>query len=161
MGKQSDITGASELLGLLGPFVDRVAQLLGEDASSAEELQPPVRKREIPEGEAAAIFDRIYRARRAREKVMGRELFADAAWDILLDLAVQEALGKSVSISSICIAAHVPTTTALRYVTEMEKKGLLERRADSMDARRKFIALTDRARAKLKQLAIELEKLGL
>jgi hypothetical protein len=58
----------------------------------------------------------IIKKRRLRERFFGAELFADPAWDILLDLKAAGLEGQNVSVSSLCIAAAVPPTTALRWV---------------------------------------------
>lgn len=83
--------------------------------------------------------------RRLRERFFSPELFADPAWDILLDLAAARLERRSVSVSSLCIAAAVPPTTALRWIRLMTDQQLLERRADSLDARRMFVDLSDAA----------------
>ncbi|MGL6043079.1 MAG: winged helix DNA-binding protein, partial [Sandaracinobacteroides sp.] len=49
-----------------------------------------------------------------------------------------------VSVSSLCIAASVPTTTALRTINQMVDTGLLARASDPNDARRSFIGLANR-----------------
>lgn len=81
------------------------------------------------------------KARRLRERFFDPGLFADPAWDILLDLAAARLEGREVSVSSLCIAAAVPTTTALRWIKAMVDRGLLERAPDPDDARRAFIRL--------------------
>lgn len=83
--------------------------------------------------------------RRLRERFFSPELFADPAWDILLDLAASRLEHRSVSVSSLCIAAAVPPTTALRWIRLMTEQQLLERRADPADARRMFVDLSDGA----------------
>ncbi|WP_331851751.1 winged helix DNA-binding protein [Altererythrobacter sp. B11] len=52
---------------------------------------------------------------------------------------------KRVSVSSLCLASGVPTTTALRWINEMVAAGWLEREQDEQDRRRAFISLSDRA----------------
>src|SRR3546814_19974187 len=52
---------------------------------------------------------------------------------------------KRVSVSSLCIAAAVPATTALRWIKSMTDEGLFVRRADNNDGRRIFIELSDKA----------------
>lgn len=84
-------------------------------------------------------------ARRRREATFGRELFADPCWDIMLDLFASQAEGKRVSVSSACIAANVPATTALRWLTRLEEVGLVKRASDPRDGRRAFIVLSDPA----------------
>ncbi len=85
--------------------------------------------------------------RRLRDRYFPSDLFADPAWDILLDLTASRLEKKPVSVSSLCIAAAVPPTTALRWVRMMTDQGLLERRADPADARRMFVDLSDAAYA--------------
>ncbi len=53
------------------------------------------------------------------------------------------------SVSSLCIAAAVPPTTALRWITAMTESGMLVRRQDPDDARRVFIELSNETNAKL------------
>ncbi len=84
----------------------------------------------------------LIRHRRDRMRFFPPELFADPAWDILLDLAAARLEGSSVPISSLCIAANVPTTTALRWIATMVDIGLLARRADPLDRRRIYVDLT-------------------
>lgn len=99
--------------------------------------------------DASAIRDMI-RARRLREELFGSGLFADPAWDILLDLSAARIEGRSVAVSSLCIAAAVPATTALRWIKQLTEAGLLRRVADPDDGRRVFIELTDRAATAMK-----------
>ncbi|MFC4291114.1 hypothetical protein ACFOWX_01665 [Sphingorhabdus arenilitoris] len=102
--------------------------------AAADETASPVK---------ASYIREIIRYRRRRDAYFDSELFADPAWDILLDLLVARIEGKSVSVSSLCIAAAVPATTALRWITGMTETGLLLRRMDPKDARRVFIELSD------------------
>lgn len=81
--------------------------------------------------------------RRLCERFFNNDLFADPAWDILLDLTVTRLEQKDVAVSSLCIAACVPTTTALRWIKVLMDAGLLERRVDPDDGRRNYIQLTD------------------
>jgi hypothetical protein len=87
----------------------------------------------------------LIRQRRAREQYFPAELFADPAWDMLLDLYAARLEGQVVSVSSLCIAAAVPATTALRWIKTLTDSGLFLREADARDGRRIFIAMSDRA----------------
>jgi DNA-binding MarR family transcriptional regulator len=98
--------------------------------------------------DARALRD-IIRARRLRDRFFDRDLFADPAWDILLDLKAAGIEGRRVSVSSLCIAAAVPPTTALRWITAMTESGMLIREQDPDDARRVFILLSDETSAKI------------
>lgn len=69
-----------------------------------------------------------------------------ACWWMVLDLFKSMVEGKSVSISSACIASDVPPTTALRYVAMLEEWGWTTRESDSFDKRRAFLKLTMKGR---------------
>ena len=100
------------------------------------------------DGEKKAIPERLVRAiqaaRRRRDALFTPELFADPAWDMLLELYALHLEQKRVSVSSLCIAAYVPPTTALRWVAKLEEEGLAERTEDSTDGRRTWIELSGR-----------------
>jgi DNA-binding MarR family transcriptional regulator len=99
---------------------------------------PPVAAREVR---------RLIRLRRTRDQFFEPELFADPAWDMLLDLYAARLEHNRVSVSSLCIAAAVPATTALRWIKALTTAGVFERRADPHDGRRIFVALSDSAAA--------------
>ena len=84
-------------------------------------------------------------ARRKRAEFFPANLFADPAWDMILDLMVARLEDKEVSISSLCIASAVPATTALRWVKALTDGGFIKRIPDKNDARRIYVALTDEA----------------
>ena len=84
----------------------------------------------------------VIRARRLRARFFAEDLFADPAWDMLLDLLQAEISHLRVPVSSLCIAAAVPATTALRWLKTMVARGLLVRRADPHDGRRVFVELS-------------------
>ncbi len=73
----------------------------------------------------------------------------DPDWAILLDLLVQASAGRSVCIRSACIASGAPTTTALRHVTGLIRRGTLIRCPDPKDARRTFVRLSPAAQVRL------------
>jgi hypothetical protein len=88
---------------------------------------------------------KIIRLRRLRDRFFDPALFADPAWDMLLDLLAARIEHGRVAVSSLCIAAAVPPTTALRWIKAMTDHALFERCADPEDGRRIFIQLSDKA----------------
>lgn len=96
-----------------------------------------------PDGLRPAQVREIIRARRMRTDFLPGDLFADPAWDMLLDLLAARLEGDRVSVSSLCIASAVPPTTALRWIRTLSEQGLVERHADPLDGRRIFIQLAD------------------
>jgi hypothetical protein len=91
------------------------------------------------------LIRRIIRQRQLRARFFDADLFADPAWDMLLDLTAARVEHTRVSITSLCIASGVPPTTALRWISQMIEAGLFERMEDEADRRRAFITLTDKA----------------
>lgn len=87
----------------------------------------------------------VIRARRQRTRYFDADLFADPAWDILLDLYTAELAQRRLTVSSLCIAAAVPATTALRWIGTLENRGLLRRQNDPLDGRRVYVSLTNDA----------------
>lgn len=120
-----------------------LAAVVDDLRSQLDDLAQQVAK---PAHSVSARFVRsILEARRRRNKFFDSELFADPGWDILLELYAMELAQERVSVSKLCLAAGVPASTALRWITKMEKDGLLKRREDPLDGRRVWIALSDEA----------------
>ncbi|MBT0670867.1 MarR family transcriptional regulator [Novosphingobium profundi] len=92
---------------------------------------------------SATLVRRIIRQRQARSRFFEGDLFADPAWDMLLDLTAARMEGQRVSVTSLCIASGVPPTTALRWIGQMVEAGLFVRICDDSDRRRAFIAPAD------------------
>jgi DNA-binding MarR family transcriptional regulator len=90
---------------------------------------------------SAETVRNVIRARRLRGRFFSEELFADPAWDMLLDLLQAEIAQLRVPVSSLCIAASVPATTALRWLKTLVSQGLFVRRPDPHDGRRVYVEL--------------------
>ena len=121
----------------LGREVERIATALA--ALAASEREDAEGGREVSVAQVRALI----KARRARDRYFSAELFSDPAWDMMLDLTAARLEGRSVSVSSLCIAAAVPTTTALRWIRNLCDSGIFERRLDPCDARRALVQLSE------------------
>jgi hypothetical protein len=137
----------AERLRQLSDEVSRIAATLARlstvPASSHGELRKPVED-DVPDVPVEAVRS-VIRARRLRNRYFAEDLFADPAWDMLLDLLQAEIAQLRVPVSSLCIAAAVPATTALRWLKSMTEKGIFVRRADPHDGRRVFVELSSEA----------------
>jgi len=119
-------------LNALADSLSETAQRLREAAVAPPEGRPSV-----------AVFARQMLAARGRlSQFVDSDLFADPARDILLDLFVAGEEGRRISISSCCIAAAVPPTTALRWIGMLKKRNLVQETVDPADGRRKWLSLT-------------------
>ena len=147
-GELRDLAGE---IARLGSLVQRL-----ESAARGERGEPMPARTESPveeirelwsvPSEARRLIDilrRTMRARTTRAEYFPPDLFSDPAWDMLLDLALARLTGKRVSVSSLCLAAGVPATTALRRLDDLCAADMTTRLPDATDGRRKFVELTD------------------
>lgn len=77
--------------------------------------------------ETAEILTRIIRARRRREELLSPELFADPAWDILLQLYVGRLTGAAVQAAELALPSSVPESTLGRWIGKLEEDGWIRR----------------------------------
>lgn len=99
---------------------------------------------ESPDGSLTSARVRaILRARRLRRDYLGDGLFADPAWDMLLDLLAARLEGKGVTVSSLCVASGTPPTTGLRWLGVLEDRGLVVREPSQDDGRKVFVRLSE------------------
>lgn len=110
---------------------------------------------------SAADIRQVIRARRLRDRHFGPGLFEDPGWDMMLDLYAAHLEHAQVSVSSLCIAAAVAPTTALRWISRMTAAGLFAREPDPFDRRRAFVSLTERGLEGMNRYAAAARALGL
>lgn len=132
---------AAEQLHHLSAEVGRIASKLAQMSMSSSATAPSVAASGAS-APSAKLVREIIRARRMRAQFFPEELFADPAWDMLLDLFQAELAQLRVSVSSLCIAAAVPPTTGLRWLSSLVRRGMLVRHADPFDGRRIFVELS-------------------
>lgn len=114
----------AESLATVGPSAGSAGASSGLPASAPEALRQVIKRR------------------RAREVCFPSALFADPAWDILLDLTVARIERQDLSVTDVCVAAAVPQTTALRWIGTLEREGLIDRVPDPRDSRRVIVRLS-------------------
>lgn len=127
-------------------LLSRQADLLREQLGSALRIidqikgSPDVRApdQQVDEREVRSLL----KLRRNRDLFFDSDLFADPAWDILLELYAASLGQYRVSVTSLCCGAAVPATTALRWIALLEARGLIIRRSDPIDGRRTFLMLS-------------------
>ena len=93
----------------------------------------------------------LQRARARRGEFMNPRLFADPAWDMLIELYACELAQRRTTVTDLTVASGVPQTTALRWISALQKDGLVVRRNDPLDGRRIFISLTEKGSNALRQ----------
>jgi hypothetical protein len=155
---ERDAGRAAKRLHKLSSEVARIAQVLAglaDEAATAPSLSVSTGLTDYrPPPDAAGIvavtakdIRTMIRFRRQRDSVFGEGMFGDPVWDMMLDLAASRLEGAQVAVSSLCIAAAVPPTTALRWIAGLTEAGTIVRMPDANDRRRVFLELSDAAAA--------------
>lgn len=144
MGAPETAVDLSLVVERLNELTERLETAVPAALTGAPQLYP----NEIPQ----KMMEAIYAGRRLRSSIFGADadLFGEPAWDMLLDAAIMEGRGKRVSVTSACLGADAPPTTALRYLTALESRDLLERETDPLDNRRRYVRLTAKGKRLLK-----------
>jgi hypothetical protein len=147
----------AERLRQLSDEVSRIAATLARLSTvppvPEAQLRKPVEE-DVPDVPVETVRS-VIRARRLRGRYFPEDMFADPAWDMLLDLLQAEIAQLRVPVSSLCIAAAVPATTALRWLKNMTDQGLFVRRADPHDGRRVFVELAPEANLAMRRYFAE------
>jgi DNA-binding MarR family transcriptional regulator len=102
----------------------------------------------------------LYRERLRRDAFFAAGLFGEPAWDILLDLFAAAKANELRSIKSACLSSNVPEATALRYIEQLAAHGLVERKPDRTDKRRKYLALTPLGERKMRDYLASMPPIG-
>lgn len=98
----------------------------------------------------ARVAESILRQRRRRNEYFRASLFAEPAWDMLLELYVRDSSGASATAAQLLMATVTPTSTATRWLALLEDDGWIIRRAHPFQAGTDFVELTDKAREAMK-----------
>jgi DNA-binding MarR family transcriptional regulator len=138
---------------------DEVSRIAGTLASLTGP-QRPVCADEVSPVTADEIRS-IIRARRLRQQYFPRDLFADPAWDMLLELFRADLVQQQISVTSLCLASAVPPTTALRWLSTLVERQIFDRERDRRDGRRIFVGLTPEAREAMHQYFRRVKDIGL
>lgn len=97
----------------------------------------------------SALLERakaILRVRRARERLLGRAVIGEPVFDLLLCLYVRSGQTET-SLTSLARPAGVPYSSAIRWISYLNDKGLVERTESRTDRRATCVRLTDYGRA--------------
>ena len=141
----------------LSTFVNLLSRLISTSSQAKEGL------RNIPERNLTVDAENMYRLRRRRDALMtarfGSDIFADPAWDMILDLYIHNSKNQDISVTSVCAASMVPITTALRYITVLSDRGLVERSKNPKDGRSYLLRLSPDAIKIVEELLTDVEEL--
>jgi len=95
--------------------------------------------------------------RRLRKSHFGAVQMSGPTWDMMLDLMLANANGRTLSASDLATGAGVPLSSGLRMIAAIEAAGLAKRSIDERDRRRTIVRLTE---AGADKMASYFEKAG-
>jgi DNA-binding MarR family transcriptional regulator len=84
--------------------------------------------------------------RALRSEFFNKDMFGEAAWDMLLALYVAEQSGTRHTVSGLASLSGVATTTALRWLDFLQTEELVARQSNPIDRRVFYVELTDKGR---------------
>jgi DNA-binding MarR family transcriptional regulator len=84
----------------------------------------------------------IVRVRRARDRLLGRAVVGEPAYELLLALYVSANRRRGVPLTTLAKSAKVPYSSALRWIAYLEDKRFVSRSQSSSDRRVILIRLT-------------------
>lgn len=116
--------------------IRRLAAIMGEIHS---------RDRSAPATSEAGVLSIVRAEQRAldlRFKICPPAARDQVGWEILLAAYHAHCNGREFPFTALSSFAHAPTTTASRWTTELERVGLLQRRADEEDRRRHRVSIS-------------------
>jgi len=117
---------------------------------------PPEWPGEPAELDLAEAARQLLGERRRRAELFGADLFADPAWEILLELFLAGEADVRVSLAHAGSAAGVPAAAARRWVDVLEERGLLRKHPDRDAPERLLVDLTPDARDRMRHYLLEM-----
>ena len=140
--------------------IDQIHDMLAKGGD--EQAQAAVPGFVLPTAEAQPrLVDQLalsIQVRRMRRTHFGTAQMSGPTWDMMLDLMLANANGRTLSASDLATGAGVPLSSGLRMIASLEAMGLVKRSIDERDRRRTIVRLTD---AGTERMASYFEKVGL
>ena len=151
-------------LGVPQAISSAIEQLIRHHAEPTAAPEEPVRRlfiapdvsRQAPIPKDVGVVAGMFHKRALkRANLLGDDLATDLAWQMLLALTAEDAKGRGIAVSGLCVASGGPPTTALRHIAAMERRGLIQRVQCPKDARRTCVHLTDETRCRMHDMLID------
>lgn len=130
-------------------MLDGAAEIVAEELSANAQ-------RAHAKSDLCRLACRIYDARRARDRMFGKDIFSEPAWDMLLALYALPTRGELMTVSSLTYAAAVPQSTGHRWQRILRSEGLIERQPQGVDGRKHIVSLTHAGRSLMDKFLVRL-----
>lgn len=135
--------------------------------NAAEGVQPPNTESDdehplgslrslLPDAATITITDdhvqSVLNVRRARERLFGKSLFSDPAWDVILELYGAMLANRRMSASHLSLAIGTPRSVIERWLNALARSGLVTFEPGEGGASEPVVRLTAEGSSKLAQL---------
>jgi DNA-binding MarR family transcriptional regulator len=94
----------------------------------------------------------VLQLRRARESVLGEDLFGEPAWDILLQLYRSELNGDPSHLDDLARTLRMPPSVVARWTTALCEHGLIACSSDALNSAEVTAELSSRGSLLMRQL---------
>lgn len=89
--------------------------------------------------------------RKAAKSNFGEPVFSEPAWNLMLALCAMDGAPGRVHIGSVADGAGIARSTALRWLTSLQRHGFVSLTPDKRDKRTVRVALTPSGRSRMQQ----------
>lgn len=137
--------------------IDQIHDMLAKGGDDAARPAMPVFALDEPQPRLVDQLSLSIQLRRLRKSHFGTAQMSGPTWDMMLDLMLANANGRTLSASDLATGAGVPLSSGLRMIAAIEAAGLAKRSIDERDRRRTIVRLTD---AGAERMASYFEKAG-
>jgi DNA-binding MarR family transcriptional regulator len=149
VGWNVDLVSAGDVAGEW--ILSHPEALGGEHPASVQSVPPPTLEQPADAMSPQALVERaqaILRVRQSRDRLLGRAMIGEPAYDLLLALYLTPDT-EVTSLASLAKSAAVPYSSAGRWIAYLVDKGFVSRRQSSSDRRVTSVHLTRAGRAVL------------
>jgi DNA-binding MarR family transcriptional regulator len=106
---------------------------------------------EGPDEDLVSLANSLLRALAEQPDFGARDVVFSPAWQLFLELFVAQLEQRPVPVTNACLSLGTAQTTALRYLTDLERRGLIASVSDPADGRRRLLRLTPHVEAELRR----------
>jgi DNA-binding MarR family transcriptional regulator len=129
--------------------IDQIHDLLAKGAGDEQPRPDPTFGIEESQPRLIDQLSLSIQLRRMRKSHFGTAQMSGAVWDMMLDLMLANANGRTLSASDLATGAGVPLSSGLRMIAALEAAGLARRSIDERDRRRSIVRLTEAGAGKM------------
>lgn len=155
---EQGIRRLSELLEKRRLLRERSLEASAEVGPQVREWSPAVVV-EIRQKRLSKLAALLLKQRELRKDFLFEDLLGEPAWQIMLELFIARVEGKKLMTTSLCIGSGASTSTALRYIGELQDRGWIVSQRSELDNRLRLLEMSDEGFFKMGAYLRAIEKM--